>query len=87
MAKTATYKGKTYRLVFIGETKFGRRAKLSFTDGTKEFWVNAALVTEGAAASGQTRSGSPRGTRTGCQCGSVEEYSKPSDCWTCRHDA
>lgn len=29
----------------------------------------------------------PRGTRTGCSCGSVEEYSKSSDCWTCRHDA
>lgn len=28
-----------------------------------------------------------RGTRTGCRCGSVNEFSKPSDCWTCRHDA
>jgi hypothetical protein len=28
-----------------------------------------------------------RGTWTGCRCGSVEEYSKPSDCWTCKHDA
>lgn len=28
-----------------------------------------------------------RGTWTGCRCGSVEEYSKPSDCWTCQHDA
>lgn len=27
-----------------------------------------------------------RGTRTGCSCGSVEEFEKPSDCWTCRHD-
>jgi hypothetical protein len=27
------------------------------------------------------------GTWTGCSCGSVAEYSKPSDCWTCRHDA
>ena len=27
-----------------------------------------------------------RGTRTGCACGSVDEYSKPSDCWNCRHD-
>jgi hypothetical protein len=26
-------------------------------------------------------------TRTGCRCGSVEEYSKPSDCWTCKHDS
>lgn len=26
-------------------------------------------------------------TRTGCCCGSVEEYGKDSDCWTCRHDS
>jgi len=25
-------------------------------------------------------------TRTGCSCGSVEEYEKTSDCWACRHD-
>ena len=24
---------------------------------------------------------------TGCRCGSVEEFSKPTDCWTCRHDS
>jgi len=28
-----------------------------------------------------------RGTRTGCRCGSIQEYSRPSDCWTCKHDA
>lgn len=27
------------------------------------------------------------GTRTGCSCGSVYEYTKSSDCWTCQHDA
>lgn len=26
-------------------------------------------------------------TRTGCRCGSVEEYSKATDCWTCKHDS
>lgn len=26
-------------------------------------------------------------TPTGCPCGSVVEYAKPSDCWHCRHDA
>lgn len=25
-------------------------------------------------------------TRTGCPCGSVIEYSQPTDCWHCRHD-
>ena len=33
------------------------------------------------------RYASTRGTLTGCSCGSVTEHSKPSDCWTCRHDA
>ena len=49
--KTATYKGKTYRLEYLGPTKFGRRAKLAFMDGSKEFWVDAALVSEGGASS------------------------------------
>jgi hypothetical protein len=89
----AEYKGKTYKLEFLGETKFGRRAKLAFRDGSKEFWVEAGLVKEVSSSSSgsSSRSGSSRpsgrGTRTGCSCGSVEEYSKPSDCWTCRHDA
>lgn len=26
-------------------------------------------------------------TRTGCPCGSVVEFGKPTDCWHCRHDA
>ena len=29
---------------------------------------------------------SRRGTWTGCSCGSVEEYERPSDCRSCRHD-
>lgn len=28
-----------------------------------------------------------RGTRTGCSCGSVEEYTKNSDCRSCKYDA
>jgi hypothetical protein len=27
-----------------------------------------------------------RGTWTGCSCGSVVEYSKNYDCWTCKQD-
>jgi hypothetical protein len=34
-----------------------------------------------------TAARSTSATRTGCRCGSVEEFSKPSDCWTCRHDS
>ena len=29
---------------------------------------------------------SRRGTWTGCSCGSVEEYERPGDCRSCRHD-
>ena len=44
----------------------------------------------GPFRSGVVRSTSTRSTsatRTGCRCGSVEEFSKPTDCWTCRHDS
>lgn len=87
--KTATYKGKAYRLEFIGPTKFGKRAKLAFMDGSKEFWVSADLVTVGGESSSSRSCG--RGTlygrRTGCQCGSIEGTIRDGDCFTCRHDA
>ena len=35
----AEYKGRTYRLVWHGDTKFGSRAKLAFLNGQNEFWV------------------------------------------------
>lgn len=48
-----------------------------------------ALVATAPKQSFVRRGGSSRrrGTWTGCRCGSVEEYSKDSDCWTCKHDA
>jgi hypothetical protein len=51
--KTATYKGRTYRLLFIGTTKFGQKAKLGFMDGSKEFWVDSNLVTVGGTPTAQ----------------------------------
>jgi hypothetical protein len=42
---TATYKGRKYRLEWSGDTKFGRKAKLSFWDGSKTFWVDLSAVT------------------------------------------
>ena len=38
-----------------------------------------------SSSSGGARRSS--GTWTGCSCGSVDEYTKASDCWTCKHDA
>jgi hypothetical protein len=42
--RIADYKGRTYRVLFLGNTKFGRRANLEFTDGSKSFWVDASMV-------------------------------------------
>lgn len=44
-ATLVTYKNRTYRMLWIGDTKYGRRAKLEFLNGSSEFWVNASLVT------------------------------------------
>lgn len=81
--RTASYKGRTYRLMFLGATRFGRKAKLGFMDGSKEFWVPADQVSGVGAAAPVAR---PAARRTGCSCGSVEDEVRDSDCWTCRHD-
>ncbi|MBX9680142.1 MAG: hypothetical protein K2X38_15385, partial [Gemmataceae bacterium] len=39
-----SYKGKKYRVLYIGKTKFGQRARLQFMDGSKDFWVDAKAV-------------------------------------------
>lgn len=38
---TVRYKGRTYRLVWQGRTKYGDRAHLAFLDGSKDFWVDS----------------------------------------------
>lgn len=42
--KMGLYKGKKYRVKFVGPTKFGQRAHLEFLDGSKSFWAAAELV-------------------------------------------
>jgi hypothetical protein len=44
--RVASYKGRKYRLLYFGATKFGKRAHLQFFDGSKDFWVAAENVTE-----------------------------------------
>lgn len=40
-----SYKGRRYRLAWYGSTeKYGLRAKLQFTDGSTEFWVDAEMI-------------------------------------------
>lgn len=48
----------------------------------------ASIVATATRTGGREHRGS-RGSRTwtGCSCGSIEEYSRPSDCASCRFDA
>lgn len=39
-SKSYTYKGRKYKLLYLGNTKYGRRAHLQFWDGSKDFWIN-----------------------------------------------
>lgn len=63
MSQVGTYKGRKYRIKYIGQTKFGHRANLEFFDGSRNFWVDSALVT----VSESTPSGT-RGSRDGHVC-------------------
>lgn len=52
----AVYKGRKYKLVWRGQTKYGERTKLAFFDGSKEFWVSSDLVTVGSSGQSYRRS-------------------------------
>ena len=54
-AKTATYKGHSYRVLYIGPTKYGQRARLQFFDGSKDFWCDARLVTVSSDTGSRSR--------------------------------
>lgn len=44
--KGGIYNGKKYRILWAGETKYGKRVHLCWwSDETKEFWVDAEFVT------------------------------------------
>jgi hypothetical protein len=43
-SQIGSYKGRQYRILFCGKTKYGFRARLQFMDGSKDFWVAANLV-------------------------------------------
>jgi hypothetical protein len=76
--QTAQYKGRSYRLAWVGETKYGRRAKLQFFDGSREFWVDATAVTvaprhdhEGGEDWRYLRDGTPGPVRGCARCRSL----------------
>lgn len=39
-----SYKGHNYECRWVGQTKYGLRAKLMFRDGSKEFWADAEAL-------------------------------------------
>lgn len=49
------YKGKSYRLLWSGPTRYGDRAKLEFMDGSKQFWVDLSKVSAGGGGGGRSR--------------------------------
>lgn len=73
MAKSqiCTYKGRTYRLLWSGTTQYGQRCKLGFMDGSKEFWADAASVSNIRDGSSEDSTTGRRRSRSGrCrECG------------------
>jgi len=53
------YKGRSYRLLWSGSTRYGDRAKLQFMDGSKEFWADLSKVTRGSGGGGSGRGRGP----------------------------
>jgi hypothetical protein len=45
-SRCAEYKGRKYRLLWSGKTKYGFRAHLAFFDGSKDFWCDGNAVRE-----------------------------------------
>lgn len=44
--RSAQYKGQRYRVVYLGPTRHGPRAKLISMDGRYEFWVDVAALND-----------------------------------------
>lgn len=70
-----------------GKSWEARVERVVWTDGQVAICATESLDRAPSASRGGSSRRRSRGTWTGCSCGSVEEYSKASDCWTCKHDA
>lgn len=77
MSQVALYKGRKYRLMWIGKTKYGQRAHLAFFDGSRDFWVDAGAV-EVSESTRSGRRGSHEGEVRCCHCG---EWTPEGDDW------
>lgn len=81
---TAIYKGRMYRLLYLGPTKYGQRARLQFLDGSKDFWVAADQVKPQASSSSSSRTRTPprRGPNRRYECDECGEMVTPGTrCW------
>jgi hypothetical protein len=67
--RVAEYKGRKYRVLYIGDTKYGYRAHLGFFDGSRDFWVDGSLV---RIVTPNYRRGDycPCSRKPWCECGS-----------------
>lgn len=54
---------------------------------TRIVWSGEGVTLCATGTAPRSRSRRSRGTWTGCSCGSIEEYTRDSDCATCQHDA
>jgi hypothetical protein len=84
--KYASYKGRTYRLLWSGKTKYGMKAKLGFVGGSNEFWADLSMVTLNAAApTSSGNSNQPRrrvNSRGTYECEECGDHVYPgSRCW------
>jgi hypothetical protein len=57
------YKGRTYRLLWSGPTRYGQRARLEFLDGSKQFWVDAGGIRRVAGPAAGRPPPAPKPTR------------------------
>lgn len=82
--KRVTYNGRPYTLLWSGPTKHGERARLQFLDGTKDFWVDAHLVSGASSASFDV---APKLRRDGTyECDECGDYVRPGTrCWETGH--
>lgn len=69
------YRGRVYRLLWTGQTRYGQRATLAFQDGSKDFWVDAREVKP--AADPDER---PNPNRECDWCGHLKEQCDEYDC-------
>jgi len=69
----------------------GQTVTVERRDGSRKSETIAQIVWRGegitlAAVAPKGAAAEPRGRRTGCSCGSIEDSPRDSDCASCQHD-